>query len=105
MDDLPSSYWFERNNNKLLVSCYVDDLVASGPEIAVDEFWRQLEKHFAIDPPQLLDTFKEGNTNTPETKIRQSVCSIQMTNFIENACPVYEELSGTKLKAANTFSA
>ena len=60
IDGHPSSFWFE--NDKLLLSVYVDDLLLSGPEDAHEAFWKKLA-HVGIrlDAAEPLDRFLGRN--------------------------------------------
>ena len=60
----PSSFWF--NNEKCILTIYVDDLLISGPKGKHDIIWDKLrnsQKKIDLDPPEVLDRFL-GRTHT-----------------------------------------
>ena len=60
IDGHPSSFWFE--NDKLLLSVYVDDLLLSGPEDAHEAFWKKLASvGIRLDAAEPLDRFLGRN--------------------------------------------
>ena len=70
-----------------------------GPESRHAPFWEALQKHLEIEPPTEVtrvlgrdhEILREGSDVT---------CSFEMVEFIENACQIFEELTGWKLKPA-----
>eukprot|EP00435_Cladocopium_sp_Y103_P014697 s1958_g3.t1 len=97
LDDFPSNYWLPSFG--LLLSLYVDDILVSGPTDRHAPFWEELRRHLEIDEPTDVNRalgrghefVRNGDTTT---------CTFEMTEFIDNACSMYEELSGRKLKPA-----
>jgi hypothetical protein len=60
----PSSFWFD--NEKCILTIYVDDLLISGPKGKHDIIWDKLrnsQKKIDLDPPEVLDRFL-GRTHT-----------------------------------------
>ena len=83
----------------MLTLC-VDDIVLSGPASSQKEFWGQLQEHLSIEPPDDVDRtlgrqhlLKRGEV----TEMRHN-----MADYANNACCLYEELTGRSLKAAST---
>ncbi|CAE7029195.1 GIP [Symbiodinium natans] len=93
-----SSFWFPKTRQ--LLTLYVDDIVLSGPKDTQAAFWEELQKHLDIEPPSEVDRVlgrkhvyqREGNT----------VMTYDMSDYCRNACDLYEQLSGRKLKEAAT---
>ena len=75
-------------------------MVLSGPKSSQAEFWAELQKHLDIEPPTEVDRVlgrkhviqREGST----------VMRHDMSDYCRNACELYEQLSGRKLKEATT---
>ena len=82
-----------------LTQFYVGDILVSGPTDRHAPFWDELQRHLEIDEPtdvnRVLGRGHEFVRNGDAT-----ACTFKMTEFIDNACSMYEELSGRKLKPA-----
>ena len=99
LDNFPSNFWL--SSYGLLLTLYVDDILISGPSDRHAPFWEELQRHLEIDEPTDVNRVlgrghafvRDGDTTT---------CTFEMTEFIDNACFMYEELSGRKLKSAQT---
>ena len=99
VDEFPSSFWFPRR--KLLVTCYVDDILCSGPSSEQNKFWQEIEKHLEIEPPTQVERVLGRQHKFDRTNGSTKV-SLEMFDFIENACAVYEDLAQCKLSTAKS---
>ena len=97
LDDFPSNYWLPLYG--MLLSLYVDNILVSGPEGRHESFWAELQKHLEIDEPSDVNRVL-GRGHEFVMDGVSTTCSFEMTEFIENACSMYEELSGRGLKPA-----
>ena len=99
VDEFPSSFWFPQR--KLLVTCYVDDILCSGPSSEQNKFWQEIEKHLEIEPPTQVERVLGRQHKFDRTNGSTKV-SLEMFDFIKNACAVYEDLAQCKLSTAKS---
>ena len=70
----PSSFWFEQS--KILLTVYVDDLLASGPSGNHESFWTSVKRKVDLDPPEALGRFL-GRTHVlmqvPSQEIKEPI--------------------------------
>ena len=85
VDEFPSSFWFPRR--KLLVTCYVDDILCSGPSSEQNKFWQEIEKHLEIEPPTQVERVLGRQHKFDRTNGSTKV-SLEMFDFIECMCSV-----------------
>ena len=99
MDNQQSTYWFEELG--LLLSLYVDDILLSGPAQNHARFWDLLQKHLEIEEPSPVDRVL-GRKHLLSHDADSTTLQHDMSDFCQNCCELYEQLSGKKLKAAAT---
>lgn len=97
LPSFPSNYWLPSFG--LMLSLYVDDIVVSGPAERHEPFWNALQEHLELDPPTDVSRVL-GRGHEISRKDNVTTCSFEMVEFVENACQMYEELTGWKLKPA-----
>lgn len=97
LDSYQSNYWIPKY--QLFLSLYVDDIVVSGPSRQHAAFWKELQKYLEIKDPSDIDCIL-GRYHQIQRNDSETICSFDMCEFIDNACQLYEELSGKKLKPA-----
>ena len=97
LPSFPSNYWLLSFG--LMLSLYVDDIVVSGPAERHEPFWNALQEHLELDPPTDVSRVL-GRGHESSRKDNVTTCSFEMVEFVENACQMYEELTGWKLKPA-----
>ena len=99
VDNQQSTYWFE--DQRLLLSLYVDDIVLSGPSDKHAQFWDLLQKHLEIEEPSPVDRVL-GRKHLLSHDADSTTLQHDMSDFCQNCCELYEQLSGRKLKEAST---
>ncbi|CAE7259976.1 unnamed protein product [Symbiodinium sp. CCMP2592] len=85
----------------LLLSLYVDDILLSGPAKNHARFWDLLQKHLEIEEPSPVDRVL-GRKHLLSHDADSTTLQHDMSDFCQNCCELYEQLSGRKLKAAAT---
>ena len=93
-----SSFWFSRTRQ--LLTLYVDDIVLSGPRGSQPAFWEELQRHLEIEPPSEVDRVL-GRRHVYQ-RGASTVMTYDMSDYCQNACDLYEQLSHRKLKEAAT---
>ena len=99
VDNQQSTYWFEESG--LLLSLYVDDIVLSGPSNKHAGFWSLLQTHLEIEEPSPVDRVL-GRKHLLSHTSESTTLRHDMSDFCQNCCELYEQLSGRKLKEAAT---
>ena len=98
-DTFQSTYFIRESG--LLLTLYIDDMVVSGPENQHKSFWEKVQKQIEIEEPSPVDRILGRHHKISRDK-HGSTMQYDMTDFAENACKAYEELSGCTLKKAAT---
>ena len=99
VDNQQSTYWFE--DQRLLLSLYVDDVLLSGPSDKHAQFWDLLQKHLEIEEPSPADRVL-GRKHLLSHDADSTTLQHDMSDFCQNCCELCEQLSGRKLKEAST---
>ena len=98
-DTFQSTYFMK--DTGLLLTLYVDDMILSGPENQHKLFWDKVKQHIEIEDPTPVDRILGRNRKVTKNQ-NGTTMQFSMSDFAENACKAYEELSGCKLKTAST---
>ena len=98
-DTFQSTYFMK--DTGLLLTLYVDDMILSGPENQCKLFWDKVKQHTEVENPAPVDRIL-GRNHKVNRNQNGTTMQFSMSDFAENACKAYEELSGCKLKTAST---
>ena len=97
VDGFPSVFWHA--TLAVLITVYVDDILAAGKPKALEEFWRQLSEHIEIEPPAGLDRFLGRYHLFQDTRN----VFMHMGDYAKQAVELYLSLPGSKaLKPADS---
>ena len=97
VEGFPSVFWIP--SLRVLVTIYVDDILAAGRPETLKEFWAQLSKHIEIEAPSDVDRFlgRYHHFQDAETVF------LHMGDDAKQAIDLYASLPGAKpLKAADS---
>ena len=85
----------------VLIVVYVDDIVASGPEVEVRKALAKINEKVQMDPPEVLKKYL-GCYHTFERSGNILSCKMEMQNYCKLACEEFAQESGRKLQFAAT---
>ena len=100
-DIIQSTYFIK--DTGLLLTLYVEYMILSGPESQHKLFWDKVKQHIEIEDPTPVDRILGRNHKVIKDQ-HGTTMQFSMSDFAENACKAYEELSGCTLKPAKTRS-